>query len=306
MKVNWIEMRDGTLLYSTIHEPADTPKAHVHLIHGLAEHSGRYSQFIDYLQAYGYLITVHDQRGHGRTAIENKQRYGYLGDHVSFDHLVDDVFEVIQFYQHAHPELSTTLIGHSMGSFVGRRFIQLYGNSVNQVVLSGTGSNPKLMGYIGGVLAQFREKRLPAQQPDELLNQMVFGKFSKQFSDDNSSFAWLSREQESVKAYVEDEACGFVPTAQMFRVLLEGMDKIETPEWLRNIPNELPILLLSGTDDPVGGRAKGVWKVAKQLVKAEQQHVTVQLYEEGRHEMLQEINRFEVFNNIVGWMNQHE
>ncbi|AXH98776.1 alpha/beta fold hydrolase [Sporosarcina sp. PTS2304] len=305
MKEQLIEMRDGERLYSTSHEPTGAPVAIVHIVHGLAEHSGRYRQFTDYLVSEGYIVTAHDQRGHGKTAVENNRPYGYIGEAATFDQLVDDTFEVIQCYKQKYPHLKVTLFGHSMGSFVARRFIQLYGDTLCQVVLSGTGSQSKTVGLAGLAFAKWRERNLANTQPDELLHKIVFGEFSKRFPDEGSS-AWLSRYSESVREYDEDEACGFVPTSQLFRILLEGVEAIESTAFLRNIPSHLPILLVSGTEDPVGERAKGVWKTAKQFMKAGQQHVQVVLYEGGRHEMLQETNRQEVSKNIVGWMKKNE
>ncbi|PID16574.1 alpha/beta hydrolase [Sporosarcina sp. P34] len=305
MTNQWIEMRDGTKVYSVRYTPKTKPIGRVHIIHGLAEHCLRYERFAQYLLSQGYVVTLHDQRGHGKTAVENGNVYGYLGDSASFDQLVDDVFEVNQFYQLQYPALPVVLIGHSMGSFVARRYIQLYGSTVSKVVLLGTGSNSELMAHAAIALAMYRENTLPKEQPDEFLNGLVFGNYSKQFPGEGE-FAWLSRNVESVMEYQADEACGFVPTAQMFRVLLEGLNSLEAPEFLSNIPNELPILLLSGTDDLVGDRAKGVWKVAKQFDKANQQQVTVVLYEGGRHEMLQETNYKHVYTTIVEWMKRHE
>lgn len=305
MTDQWVEMRDGTKVYSRAYTQATNPKARVHIIHGLAEHSRRYDRFAKYLQSQGYVVTLHDQRGHGKTAIENGNTYGYLGQSATFDQLVDDTFEVNQAYQQQNPDLPLVLLGHSMGSFVARRYIQLYGSTLSGVVLSGTGSNSELTAHAAIALAAYREDKYPEEQPDELLNSLVFGNYSKQFPDEGE-FSWLSRDTVSVSDYGEDEACGFVPTAQMFRVVLEGMNSIEAPEFLLNIPNELPILLISGTDDLVGNRAKGVWKVAKQFDKANQRQVTVQLFEGGRHEMLQETNYKQVYTTIVEWMKKHE
>ncbi|PIC78314.1 alpha/beta hydrolase [Sporosarcina sp. P19] len=305
MTDQWIEMRDGTKVYSTSYTPETKPVARVHIIHGLAEHSGRYKRFAEYLQSQGYVVTLHDQRGHGKTATENGHVYGYIGRSATFDQLVDDAFEVNQAYQLQYKELPAVLFGHSMGSFVARRYIQLYSSTLSKVILSGTGTNSKLTAHAAITFAAYRENKFPKEQPDKILNGLVFGEYSKQFPGEGE-FAWLSRDVESVVDYKEDEACGFVPTAQLFRVLIEGMNSLEVPEFLLNIPNELPILLLSGTDDLVGDRAKGVWKVAKQFDKANQQRVTVQLYEGGRHEMLQETNYKQVYTTIVEWMKRHE
>ncbi|ARK25842.1 hypothetical protein SporoP37_14995 [Sporosarcina sp. P37] len=305
MTERWIEMRDGTKIYSRCYAPDQKPKARVHIIHGLAEHSGRYTRFAKYLLSEGYAVTMHDQRGHGKTAAGNGHTYGYLGESATFDQLVDDAFEVNQSYQLEYAELPAVMLGHSMGSFVARRYIQLYGSTLHSVILSGTGSNSEFIAHAAIALAAYREGKLDDRQPDEFLNELIFGNYSKLFPGE-TSFAWLSRDAESVADYERDEACGFVPTAQLFRVLLEGMNSLEAPEFLRNIPDDLPILLLSGTDDPVGDKAKGVWKVAKQLNKASQQQVTVQLYEGGRHEMLQEINYQQVYTTIVEWMKRNE
>lgn len=305
MKNQWIEMRDGTKIYSVSYMPDAKPRARVHIIHGLAEHSCRYERFANYLQSQGYVVTIHDQRGHGKTAVGNGHAYGYMGESAAFDQLVDDAFEVNQAYQLEYPDLPLVLFGHSMGSFVARRYIQLYGSALSGVILSGTGSNSEVTAHAAIALAAYRENKFPKEQPDEFLNEMVFGRYGKQFPGE-AEFAWLSRDPESVRDYEEDEACGFVPTAQMFRVLLEGMNSLETPEFLLNIPNDLPILLFSGMKDPVGNDTKSVWKVAKQFDQANQQHVTVRLYEEGRHEMLQETNHQQVYETIVEWMKQHE
>lgn len=295
-------MNDQTKIHSTVWQSAQ-PKARIHIVHGLAEHSGRYEKFADFLCSEGYTVTAHDQRGHGKTAEENGLPYGYIGADASFDLLVDDLFEVNQFYANQYSGLPVIIIGHSMGSFVVRRFIGLYGGSAEAAVLIGTGGNNKLESLAGRLLAAYRERKTE-RQPDHLLNDIIFGGFSKQFAGESSA-SWLSREKESVKAYEEDPACGFVPSSQIFRVLFEGVEALNNLELLENIPKDLPVLLLSGAADPVGNSGKGVFRTAEQLTAAGLEHVTVQLYEGGRHEVLQETNRQNVFQYIVRWIEKN-
>ena len=296
-----IEMNDGFLVHAVTWLPEGNPKGHIHLLHGMAEHIARYAEFAQYLAGKGYIVTGHDHRGHGKTAELNGIK-GHLADEDGFDRIVQDAYEVITHLRKKQPSPRFLLFGHSMGSFVARRYIQLYGSEVDVALLSGTGADPGVMGSVGQAAAYFNGKRNGFDQPDSSLNKLVFGRFNKSVDRPKTPFDWLSRNPKAVEEYLVDPSCGIIPTTKLFSDLFEGLGKIHAPDEIRKIPKQLPILLFSGNEDPVGANGKGVWRVAKQYENAGIEQVTVLLFDGGRHEMLHEINRLSVFETVYDWI----
>ena len=189
-----------------------------------------------------------------------------------------------------------------MGSFIARRYAQNYGSEIEKLICSGTGGDPGV-GLIGGqALVYLKGKVIKADEPDYFINKLVFGSFNKTVAKPKTPFDWLSTDTNTVEKYINDPLCGFVPTTGFFMELFSGLEKINDPNRIRQIPSELPILLLSGLDDPVGAKGKGVWQAARQFTEVGIDNVTVMLYEGGRHEMLQEKNREQVFDFIKEWI----
>lgn len=286
-------------------KPKGQPFAHIHLMHGMAEHIGRYEEFMIYLVGKGFAVSGHDHRGHGETAALNG-KLGYFGDSVGFDRLVEDAHEIIQYYKDEFKAPSVILFGHSMGSFIARRYVQNYGTQIDKLICSGTGGDPGI-GLMGGqALAYLKGKIKKSDKPDYFINKLIFGSFNKTIAQPKTPFDWLSTDADTVEKYLNDPLCGFVPTTSLFMVLFNGLEKINDPTGIRQIPSALPILLLSGLDDPVGAKGKGVWQAARQFTEAGIENITVMLYEGGRHEMLQEKNRKQVFDFIKEWIVKNE
>ena len=154
----------------------------------------------------------------------------------------------------------------------------------------------------GQALAYLKGKIKKSDEPDYFINKLVFGSFNKTIAQPKTPFDWLSTDADTVEKYINDPLCGFVPTTSLFMDLFNGLEKINDPTGIRQIPSALPILLLSGLDDPVGAKGKGVWQAARQFTEAGIENITVMLYEGGRHEMLQEKNRKQVFDFIKEWI----
>ncbi|MDN7241210.1 alpha/beta hydrolase [Planococcus sp. N028] len=306
MKVtrNFLEASDGHEIYYELYE-AENPKGHVHLVHGMAEHIGRYEGFAQFLVSHGYTVSGHDQRGHGRTA-ERNGTLGFFGDDKGFDRVVEDVEEVIIAVQSQIGELPLVLFGHSMGSFVARRFMQLHSEDLSRVVLSGTGGNPGAAGKMGLVFAGAAAKRKGKTEVSPLLGKMTFGNFNKAFKKEESSFAWLSSDASEVAKYENDPWCGFPSTNQFYVDLFTGLGMIHKSAEVDKIRKDLPVLLISGAKDPVGGNGKGIFSSARQYTKAGLKDVTVFLAEEGRHELLNERDKHLHYQTIVGWLNKYD
>lgn len=296
-----ISMKDGTSIHAIAVEPVQQPIGHLHILHGMAEHIGRYQSFAEEFASKGFLVTGHDQRGHGKTA-DVQGHLGHFGDGIFFDQLAYDNAEIMAYFVQQYGTFPQYLFGHSMGSFVGRRYIQLYGNHLQGAIFSGTGSDPGLGRYAGTAITKCAIQQGKEAVPSPLLNELTFGGFQRSFSNPKTKFDWLSSNEEAVAAYIEDPYCGFIPTYGFFQTLFEGLGRIHEPSQIAKIPIQLPLLFISGTDDPVGKAGKGVWKVANSYEKAGIQHCTVYLFEGGRHEMLHELNAKHVYDTIYRWL----
>ncbi|MBT2570154.1 alpha/beta hydrolase [Planococcus sp. ISL-110] len=297
---DYMRVSDGHKLYYERYEPP-SPIGHVHIIHGMAEHIGRYTEFVEYLTSLGFIVSAHDQRGHGKTA-ERNGMLGYFADHDGFKRVVEDAHTVITEAQQATGKLPLILFGHSMGSFIARRYMQLHSEDISRVVLSGTSGDPGTSGKLGLAIAVASAKTQGKQQTSKTLRLLTFGRFSKSFMEEGSSYAWLTRDKEEVAKYEADPWCGFESTNQFYIDLFSGLAVINKSAEIAKIRKNLPVLLISGSMDPVGNNGKGVFSSANQFADAGMEHVKVHLAEQGRHELLNEIDRQSHFERIGDWM----
>jgi len=296
-----LKMSDGFSVYAFKSLPEVEPIGHIHLMHGMAEHIKRYDEFVSYLVKRGYIVSGHDHRGHGKTA-ELNGKLGYFAEENGFERVVQDAHEIITTLREENDSTRFILLGHSMGSFIGRRYIQLFGEEVDLAIFSGTGGDPGITRYAAQAIATISGKLKGSDKPDYVLNKLVFGGFNKLIDNPNTSLDWLSTDTAIVEKYINDPTCGFVPTTQFFADLFDGLGKINSKTEINKIPKDLPIYLFSGNEDPVGDYGKGVMSVAEQFDGAGIKDVTIMLFEGGRHEMLNETNRLHVFESITDWI----
>ncbi|MGG3467188.1 lysophospholipase [Neobacillus pocheonensis] len=285
-------------------ESKTRPNAIIQIAHGMAEHIERYDNFANELVSHNFIVYGNDHRGHGITAQLNNCS-GYFADEQGFEKVVRDMHLLTTRIEKEYPDVPIILFGHSMGSFLSRRYIQLYGDNLAGVILSGTGGNPGIMGKIGQLIAAREMRKKGPQTPSSLLNNLTFGSYNKGFKPTRTEFDWLSREDREVDKYIEDPMCGGIFTSGFFNDLLTGIESINKPENLKMIPTKLPIFLISGREDPVGSNAKGVLKTFKAYQQAGIEDVTYQLYEGARHEILNETNKEDVYADIINWIGRH-
>lgn len=294
------QMSDGHQIFVRIYEPDGKPIGNFHILHGMAEHGGRYDAFARLLCEQGYLVTIHDHRGHGKT-VELNGKLGYFADKDGFNRVVEDVFEVILKIRLEREVLPTILFGHSMGSFIARRYIQLYSDIIDKCILCGTGSTT-LLHKMGNLFARTLTFVKGKDIESPLMNDLSFGSFNKHFPNPKTAFDWLCSNEDEVDKYIKDPHCGFIPTNQFFADLTEGLLLINRKNENILIRKELPVLLICGSEDPVGNRGKGVFKVANQLKAVGLEKVEVYLFEGMRHEILNEKNNQYVFHVITRWL----
>lgn len=275
-------------------------KGVVQITHGMAEHSNRYARFAMELCKNGYAVYVCDLLGHGKSAA-NDDELGYFGDD-GVTSVVEDMKRLTDIARQEYPELPFILFGHSMGSFLARAYTAKYGHLIDGAIYCGTsGANPAA--GMGIALAKQIEKSKGKLHRSGFLNSIAFGTYNKR-TDKRTEFDWLSRDEKEVDKYIADKYCGFCFTANGFETLFTALKQVSGKLWYNTVPANLPILLISGSNDPVGEYGKGVKQVYDDLRKTGHQNVVMKLYPEARHELLNELNRDEVTSDIIGWMNK--
>jgi len=301
---NKFKTNDSVTIFYHQWVPKKGLKAVVQIAHGMAEHSKRYNRFAGVLTKKGFAVYANDHRGHGKTA-GSLENVGYFADENGWRLVVEDMHTLTQIIKKNHPGLPVFLFGHSMGSFLSRNYIFLFGKEIKGVILSGTGGNPGLLGKIGHFIAKRESRNKGKKFRSPLLKKLSFGKFNNAFKPNRTEFDWLSRDDAEVDKYVDDPYCGGDFTAGFYEDLLSGINAINNTKNIKKIPKNLPVYLFSGAMDPVGNKGKGVKQVFKSYQKAGIRDVTMKLYENGRHEMLNETNREEVFKDVLTWLNDH-
>lgn len=290
-------------LYGDIFEPTEEDvKGIVEVVHGMAEHRTRYEELARFLATNGFICVIYDQRGHGETcgAVENQ---GYMSDVDNFTSLVMDVKVVLDEIKKLYPNKKTFILGHSMGSFVLQRFMEMYKDEVDGVILSGSNYTKSLLYKIGAVLAKSIVKKHGRKFVSDTLINMSFGSYNKAFKPNRTEYDWLSTNTENVDKYIADPYCGYPFTASYFMDLIVGFNSISKEYKKMNL--DTPVYIFSGANDPVGNMSKGITKLYKKYKKLGIKDLSFKLYENGRHEMLNETNKGEVFNDVLEWLDKH-
>lgn len=278
-------------------------KGIVQIAHGMAETAARYKRFAKFLTERGYAVYANDHRGHGKTA-KSIDDIGYTGED-GFNWMVKDMKQLNEIISDEHNDKQIFLFGHSMGSLLGQRYISLYGDSINGIILSGTSGKQGFMLNIGIAIAKLEVRRKGARTQSIRLDKMMFGSYNEGIKNPETKFDWLSRDKDEVAKYIDDPYCGGVFTAGFFYDFLVGFKKLHIKENMNRIPKALPIFIFSGTKDPVGKDCKTVKWLVDEYKNIGINNVSYIFYEDGRHEMLNEINRDEVMNNTALWLDKH-
>lgn len=288
-----LDLRDGHRLFYRIWM-CENPKATVHINHGMAEHSRRYTDFARYLNSLGFIVYAQDHRGHGYTADEDER--GYFADENGADMVIADSFELDEAIMKNHPDLPHFIFGHSMGSFITRCAISRY-PVYDGAVICGTGYSQGLLGLLGRAIANHHVKKWGARMKDDGLDKLAFSSYDKPFKGEGK-FAWLTRDASERKKYIDDPLCGFVCSSSFYRDLIDLITMANDKARSQRIPRNLPILIVSGDKDPVGSFGKGVLKVENFYRMLGINNLKVRLYEGARHEIINETNRKEVYEDI--------
>jgi alpha-beta hydrolase superfamily lysophospholipase len=288
---------DGESLFARRWLPAAPPRAIVQIVHGLTEHSARYARLAAALNDAGYGVYAADLRGHGPKAAAADR--GHFADEGGWDKVVGDLWTLNRRIAADEPGTPIVLLGHSLGSFLGRSFIARHSDALAGVVLSGSSGRPPMIATFGRLIAREERLRLGRRGKSDPVFQMWFGDFNKPFRPARTAFDWLSRDEKEVDAYVADPFCGFPFTTQLAIDVLDALPHATSPASLAAIRKDMPIYVFSGERDPVGANIKGL---IGDLKAAGFTRLTTRLYPGARHETLNETNRDEVTRDLIAWL----
>ena len=276
-------------------------KAVLQIAHGMAEHIKRYDDFARYMAERGFLVVANDHLGHGQsTAI--KEDYGYFAPNDAVTVVVRDIHRLKKLTQEENPGKPYFILGHSMGSFMLRNYLCRYGKGIDGAIVMATGSKPTGTIKSGKLLARLIVCFRGWKHISPAMNKMVDGHNNDQITDQRTEYDWLSRDQEIVDRYIEDEECGFPFTLNGVYTIADAIDNLHKKDYLDKMPRDLPILFLSGEKDPIGHWGQDVPLLAKQFEDMGMQKISMKMYPECRHELLNELDREEVYEDICGWL----
>lgn len=270
------------------------------IVHGMIEYIDRYDEFAKYLAGYQIAVVGHDQLGHGKTSRE--EDFGYFADREGAACILGDICKISQYCIRQYPALPHFIMGHSMGSFFLRRYLASFQETLAGVILIGTGDQPLpvLAAGMGCILLMGIWKG--DRYRSKFLHNIVLGNFNKSFRPTVTSYDWLTRDGAAAYDFATDFYCSFYFTCRAYCDFFQIMLSLKSIRYLKSLQCELPVLLLSGDKDPVGQRGRGVKRVFRSMKAAGIKDIDIKLYPGARHEILKEINKKEVFQDIKDWV----
>ena len=283
--------------------PDGKPRAVVQIAHGIAEHIDRYRPFMEFLANNGFVVAGNDHLGHGKS-IRVPAEQGFFAEKDGWWRVVDDMDKLHDIMSKEYPELPYVLFGHSMGSFLTRTYLIKHPDKYDAVILSGTGHQSPALVLGGNAAASVMAKLNGAIGDGAKLDSLAFGTYLSKIENPRTKFDWLSRDTEQVDKYIADPLCGFVGKIGLYRDMMQGIKFITNEKNIAQMNKEKPVYFMSGDGDPVGDYGKGVERAYKAFCNAGLHDVFMRLYPGGRHEMLNETNKEQVYQDILNWLNE--
>lgn len=290
-----INSKCDNLALDVIISPCSEPKAIVQLVHGMCEHKERYLDFINYLNQNGYIVIIHDHRGHGRSVID-KGDLGYFYDDGA-KAIVEDVYMLSQYIKNKYPGLPLYLLGHSMGSLIVRNYIRKYDQEIDGLIVCGSPSYNKFSGIGKGICKLYMIVK-GDKYHSRLMQKMSFGTFNKGYQKDNE---WICSDSKIVDDYNNDSLCTFTFTVNGFYNLLTLMQQA----YRKNgdvVNSDLPVLFISGRDDPCLVNERAFNQAVNLLKNNGYHHVEAILFDNMRHEILNERENQKVYDVIISFL----
>lgn len=286
----------NVIIWETEKEPIGV----LQIVHGMAEYIDRYDNFAKYMTEHGFNVIGHDHLGHGHS-VSDEHDYGFFAEENGDKIIIEDMHSVTQYVREKWEELPNFILGHSMGSFCLRQYLTKYSNDVFGAIIMGTGWIPSAAALLGKTIATNTCKSKGSHTVNPLLIKLTLEPYNKPFAPARTNCDWLSRDEKQVDLYVNDKLCGFDFTAGAYKDFFTILEKIAKNRQLIGMRKSLPILITSGSVDPVGGK-KACEKLNAQYKRCGIDDVTLKLWENDRHEILNELDKSDVYQYIYNWL----
>lgn len=305
MKKNEFHFRsvgDACDIRAVRYEPETEVKAILQIAHGMVEFIDRYENFAQFLCDHGFLVTGNDHIGHGGS-VNSEEDWGYFGDNGN-EVVLNDMHQLTELTKKDYPDTPYFLLGHSMGSFYARQYLGTYGDELDGAIIMGTGMEPLPVLKSGMFLCRLIAAFKGWHHRSPFVNNIAFGSYNKKFEPARTRADWLTKDESIVDWYLNEPRCTFMFTLNGYYNMFKGISRLYDPNLINAVPKDLPVLFVSGADDPVGGFGAEVEKAVKSLRDAGMRNVSMHLYEGDRHEILNETDREQVYEDLLGWMNE--
>ncbi len=293
-----------TKIHAIAWAPEGAPVAVLQLCHGMVEYIDRYDAFATFLVQHGYYVVGNDHLGHGES-VDGDDRHGYFAHPNGNECVIGDIRSLRRMTAEKFPGLPYFILGHSMGSFLVRQYIETDGAGLAGAIIMGTGSQSGGTLAMGRMLCRIIAAFRGWDYRSDFIDNMAFGSYNKQFEPARTRADWLSKEASSVDAYLNHPWCTFQFTVNGYYHLFCGISAAQDEKAIGQIPKDLPLFLVSGACDPVGGNGAGVTQACASYQKAGMRDVSMKLYDNDRHEILNETDRESVYADLLDWLEAH-
>lgn len=281
----------------------EKPKAIIQIEHGVAEHIERYVTFATKLAEQGYAVFADDHLGHGKS-VASEDELVWFAEKDGWQLVCEDVWKLHDIAVERFPGIPYVLMGHSMGSFMVRTVAIEHSEQIDGLIISGTGHQSAPIIGAGKVACAIEKLRMGSKGRSKLVNNIAFGSYNKAFKPNRTTHDWLTRDEREVDKYIKDPLCGVDAAVGLFGDMLTGLNFIRKSKNIRKMRRDLPIYMFSGDKDPVGDMGKGVQMVYVLFKANGLADVTLRLYKDGRHEMLNGPDRKLVAKELVKWLDE--
>ena len=298
--------RDGNTEIHTIEwKPKGDVKAVIQLCHGMVEYIDRYDDFAEFLSDKGYYVVGNDHLGHGKS-VQSRNDYGFFQEKYGNACVIGDMHTLRTRTKEKYPDVPYFILGHSMGSLLTRQYIQMYGQGLYGAAIIGVvADQPMPLIKVGKGLCKMIASVKGWHYRSKLVDYMAVGHFNNAFKPARTRADWVTSDQKKLDEYVSDPLCSFTFTVNAFYHMFSGMEKLVKKESAYLIPKSLPMLVMAGEEDPCGNFGKGVRKVYEKYKKAGIKDIELRLYSGDRHELINETDRAQVYEDLLSWFDKH-
>ena len=282
-------------------DDASQVKAVFQIMHGMAEHLERYEDFANYMTGRGFAVYINDHIGHGKS-VKSDDDLGYFGEKDGWQAFIADARALTEIAKEEYPGKPLIVFGHSMGSFVCREYAKRFGrdDAIKGFIFCGT-SGPNPATGAGIAICKTISKLKGSRHRSKLIDKIAFGSYHKKYDSVRTPFDWLTRDEAIVDKYIADKYCGFLFTAAGYIDMFNVLAAVSSAEWATSLIKSKPYLIISGAMDPVGAYGAGVRTVCNALKGAGCGDVTMKIYDDCRHEILNETNRADIYADVADW-----